>query len=128
MRSRPSIDFGLWMGPPSRITTQSSRPAGSHALARGCSPRRSPHSYFGEATSGGDALSTSNARQIIERATALRVPVTYYWPGTAEMGAVFSHQADIERNYERAAYYVHRILKGAKPSDLPIGDRHAMSW
>jgi putative ABC transport system substrate-binding protein len=69
---------------------------------------------------GGDALFTSNARQIIERATALRVPVAYYWPGTAEMGAVFSHQADIEKNYERAAYYVHRILKGTKPSDLPI--------
>ena len=69
---------------------------------------------------GGDALFTSNARQIIERATALRVPVAYYWPGTAEMGAVFSHQADIERNYERAAYYVHRILKGTKPSELPI--------
>ena len=69
---------------------------------------------------GGDALFTSNARQIIERATALRVPVAYYWPGTAEMGAVFSHQADIEKNYQRAAYYVHRILKGTKPSDLPI--------
>lgn len=69
---------------------------------------------------GGDALFTTNARQIIERATALRVPVAYYWPGTAEMGAVFSHQADIAGNYARAAYYVHRILTGTKPSDLPI--------
>lgn len=69
---------------------------------------------------GGDALFTSNARQIIERATALRVPVAYYWPGTAEMGALLSHQADIAKNYERAAYYVHRILKGTKPGDLPI--------
>lgn len=69
---------------------------------------------------GGDALFTNNARQIIERATALRVPVAYYWPGTAEMGALFSHQADIQKNFERAAYYVNRILKGAKPSDLPI--------
>lgn len=69
---------------------------------------------------GGDALFTNNARQIIERATALGVPVAYYWPGTAEMGALFSHQADIQKNYERAAYYVNRILKGAKPSDLPI--------
>jgi len=69
---------------------------------------------------GGDALFTSNARQIIERATALRVPVAYYWPGTAEMGALFSHQADIQKNYERAAFYVDRILKGAKPGELPI--------
>jgi putative ABC transport system substrate-binding protein len=36
------------------------------------------------------------------------------------MGAVFSHQADIHRNYERAAYYVDRILNGAKPADLPV--------
>jgi putative ABC transport system substrate-binding protein len=69
---------------------------------------------------GGDALFTNNARQIIDRATALRVPVAYYWPGTAEMGALFSHQAEIQKNYERAAYYVDRILKGAKPGDLPI--------
>jgi putative ABC transport system substrate-binding protein len=69
---------------------------------------------------GGDALFNSNAPQIIERATALRVPVAHYWPGTAEMGALLSHGADFLQNYERAAYYVDRILKGAKPSDLPI--------
>lgn len=69
---------------------------------------------------GADALFTANAQEIIEGATALRVPVVHYWPGTAEMGALFSHQADISRNYERAAYYVSRILKGTKPSDLPI--------
>jgi ABC-type uncharacterized transport system substrate-binding protein len=69
---------------------------------------------------GGDALFTVNARQLIERATALRVPVAHYWPGTAEMGAVFSQQADINRNYERAAFYVDRILKGAKPADIPV--------
>lgn len=69
---------------------------------------------------GGDGLFAVNARQIVERATALRVPVAHYWPGTAEMGAVFSHQADIIKNFERAAYYVDRILKGAKPQDLPV--------
>jgi putative ABC transport system substrate-binding protein len=62
----------------------------------------------------------ANAQQIIDRATALRVPVVHYWPGTAEMGALFSHQADIDKNWERAAYYVNRILKGTSPSDLPI--------
>lgn len=69
---------------------------------------------------GGDALFTANAQQIIDRATALGVPVAHYWPGTAEMGALFSHQADIHKNWERAAYYVDRILKGTHPSDLPI--------
>jgi putative tryptophan/tyrosine transport system substrate-binding protein len=48
------------------------------------------------------------------------VPVAHYWPGTAEMGALFSHQADVYQNWERAAYYVDRILKGTSPRDLPI--------
>jgi putative ABC transport system substrate-binding protein len=69
---------------------------------------------------GGDALFNSNARQIIARATALRVPVAHYWPGTAEMGALLSHGADFHSNFERAAYYVDRILKGVSPNDLPI--------
>ena len=69
---------------------------------------------------GGDALFNSNAPQIIERATALGVPVAHYWPGTAEMGALLSHGADFLRNYERAAYYVIRILNGTRPGDLPI--------
>lgn len=69
---------------------------------------------------GADALFTSNAPEIIERATALGIPVAHYWPGTAELRALFSHQADIDRNFERAADYVNRILKGTNPSDLPI--------
>jgi putative ABC transport system substrate-binding protein len=69
---------------------------------------------------GGDSLFASNAAQIIERANAQRVPVAHYWPGTAEAGALFSHQADIAKNYERAAYYATRILQGARPADLPV--------
>ena len=44
---------------------------------------------------GGGPLFNSHAQQIIERAAALRVPVAHYWPGKAEMGALFSHQTDI---------------------------------
>jgi putative tryptophan/tyrosine transport system substrate-binding protein len=69
---------------------------------------------------GGDALFNANAPRIITRATALSVPVAHYWPGTAEMGALISHGADFHQNFERAAYYVTRILKGTRPSDLPI--------
>ena len=69
---------------------------------------------------GGDNNTVSNASEVIARATALRIPVAYFWPGTAEMGALFSYQADVMRNFERAASYADRILKGAKPGDLPI--------
>ena len=60
----------------------------------------------------------SNARNA--RDATKTVPVVHYWPGTAEAGALFSHQADIAKNYERAAYYVTRILQGARPADLPV--------
>lgn len=69
---------------------------------------------------GGDSLLTNNSREVIERASVLSVPVIYYWPGTAEQGALISLQADIRDNFRRAAGYVDRILKGAKPGDLPI--------
>jgi len=61
-----------------------------------------------------------NAEEIIKRATVLRVPVVHFWPGTAEKGALFSYQTDVPDNFRRAAGYIDKILKGAKPGDLPI--------
>ena len=69
---------------------------------------------------GGDALFVIYSRELIERATALHVPVVHYWPGTAEQVALISHQADIKENFRRAAGYVDKILRGTKPGDLPI--------
>jgi putative tryptophan/tyrosine transport system substrate-binding protein len=69
---------------------------------------------------GGSALHTTFAKLIIDAATADRVPVMHYWPGTAEAGALASHGPNVLDNYRRAASYVDKILKGAKPADLPI--------
>ena len=67
-----------------------------------------------------DALAVQYSAELIERSTVLRVPVIHFWPGTAEQGAFVSYQADVHDNFRRAAGYVDRILKGAKPGDLPI--------
>jgi putative ABC transport system substrate-binding protein len=69
---------------------------------------------------GGDALLTANRAEVIERSLTVRVPVVYYWPGTAEQGALFSLHPDVDDNFRRAAGYVDRILRGARPGDLPI--------
>lgn len=67
-----------------------------------------------------EAVAVQNSEEIIKRATMLRVPVIHFWPGTAEKGALFSYQTDVPDNFRRAAGYVDKILKGAKPGDLPI--------
>ena len=63
----------------------------------------------------------SNERQrIVKVALSRRWPVIGFSSGWAEEGALLSYGIDVSANYRRAAYYVDRILKGAKPGDLPI--------
>ena len=67
---------------------------------------------------GGDPLFNSSA--FMEPAVATRVPIVHYWQGTAQAGALMSYEVDVLDNFRRAAGYVDRILKGARPGDLPI--------
>ena len=69
---------------------------------------------------GGDGLFVAHSRALIERATALHIPVVHFWPTTPEQGALLVHAPDVLDNFRRSASYVDRILKGAKPGDLPI--------
>ena len=69
---------------------------------------------------GGSALHAAFPKEIIDAASASGVPVIHYWPGTAEAGALASHGPHALDNFRRAASYVDKILRGAKPADLPI--------
>ena len=62
----------------------------------------------------------SERQRIIRAALAQRWPVVAGPRGFAEDGALLSYSADAVANFRRAADYVDRILKGAKPGDLPI--------
>ena len=65
-------------------------------------------------------LPTEARKEILQFAAGQRWPVisgTRLW---VEAGALLSYSADSEAQWRRAAYYVDRILRGAKPGDLPI--------
>lgn len=57
---------------------------------------------------------------LVEFANDLRLPAIYPQRNYAEAGGLMSYGADFDANYRRAAAYVDRILRGAKPADLPI--------
>jgi putative tryptophan/tyrosine transport system substrate-binding protein len=67
-----------------------------------------------------DGLFVENARQLAELAAKHRLPFMYPTSEHPDAGGLMSYGADIRLSYRRAAYYVDRIMKGAKPADLPI--------
>jgi putative tryptophan/tyrosine transport system substrate-binding protein len=67
-----------------------------------------------------DPVTVGNRARIIEAATEKRIPVISGWALFARSGALCTYGPKLSESYRRAAYYVDRILKGAKPGDLPI--------
>jgi putative ABC transport system substrate-binding protein len=59
-------------------------------------------------------------RQIIELAVKHRLPAIYFERGFVDDGGLMSYGTDYEDLYRRAAVYVDKILKGARPADLPV--------
>jgi putative ABC transport system substrate-binding protein len=58
--------------------------------------------------------------RIAELATQSRLPTMYSWRENAEAGGFMVYGPSLRDNWRRAAWYVDRILKGAKPGDLPV--------
>ena len=67
-----------------------------------------------------DGFAIQNRQRIIDFAMKHRVPVISGWPVFAQSGALCTYGPRLTESYRRLAYYVDRILKGAKPADLPI--------
>jgi len=57
---------------------------------------------------------------LASNAIRLRLPYTSFVPTNLRLGVLFSYAATIEEGFRRAAMYVDKILKGAKPGDLPV--------
>jgi len=67
-----------------------------------------------------DPLTVSMRARIVEFAREKRLPAIYETREFVEAGGLMSYGPSLDASYRRAAYYVDRILKGAKPGDLPI--------
>jgi len=65
-------------------------------------------------------LMFANEKRTVGYALKSRLPSVYNSRGGVEAGGLMSYGADFEDSYRRVAYYVDRILKGAKPADLPV--------
>jgi putative ABC transport system substrate-binding protein len=69
---------------------------------------------------GGGPLMTSNQIRINTLALAARLPTVSIVRESAEAGALMSYGAHFPSLFQRAADYVDKILRGAKPADLPV--------
>ena len=63
---------------------------------------------------------SANRRRIIEFAMDKRIPPIGQDGGFVEEGALMSYSSDRTEYWERIGYYIDRLLKGARPEDLPI--------
>jgi len=59
-------------------------------------------------------------KRIVELAGKYRLPAIYFQKEFVDEGGLISYGVDFDDLYRRAAVYVDKILKGAKPADLPV--------
>ncbi len=74
----------------------------------------------GAILTGGGRSFFAERRRIVELASKYRFPAIYPQDDFVEAGGLMSYGADYDDSYRRAAVYVDKILKGAKPADLPV--------
>jgi ABC-type uncharacterized transport system substrate-binding protein len=67
-----------------------------------------------------DPLVVSQRARIVELAAESRVPAIYPQKEFVEAGGLMAYGADLSESYRRAAKFVDKILKGAKPGELPV--------
>ena len=79
--------------------------------------RQRPDGLYVNAAGG---VTRVNIKGFIEFALKNRLPAIYASSAFVEIGGLMSYGADEAVSYARVAYYVDRILKGAKPGDLPV--------
>lgn len=69
---------------------------------------------------GSDPVFNVGLQDLVDAAASHRIPAMWEWRGFPEAGGLMSYGASARTLYRRAATYADKLLKGAKPADLPI--------
>jgi putative ABC transport system substrate-binding protein len=67
-----------------------------------------------------DPLTFTARSQVVALAAKYRLPAVYHAKEVVEVGGLLSYGVSLEYQFRRAAWYVDRILKGARPADLAV--------
>ena len=67
-----------------------------------------------------DAYLTGHRQEVTSLAARYRLPTVYAYRFFADSGGLLSYGSDLLDNFRRAAIYADRILRGEKPSELPV--------
>jgi putative ABC transport system substrate-binding protein len=67
-----------------------------------------------------DPMVFANREKIVQFTIQQKLPTIFEFKAFADLGGVMSYVPNMAEMWRRAAYYADRILKGAKPADLPI--------
>jgi putative ABC transport system substrate-binding protein len=67
-----------------------------------------------------DATTTAHRDLVVALAARYRLPAVYAWRQFVTAGGLMSYGVDVFEQFRQTASYVDRILRGAKPADLPV--------
>ena len=67
-----------------------------------------------------DLMFTQHLRRLVDLAATHRLPAMYFAREFVEAGGLLSYATSYPDLFQRAAIYVHKILKGASPAELPV--------
>ena len=67
-----------------------------------------------------DPLTLVNRNEIVKLAASERIPAVYEFGEFARAGGLIAYAPSVTEQFRRAATYVDKILRGAKPGDLPV--------
>jgi putative ABC transport system substrate-binding protein len=67
-----------------------------------------------------DAMFFNERQRIAVLAASARLPAIYGFRDHVDAGGLISYGVNLAESFHRAAAYIHKILNGAKPADLPV--------